>query len=103
MLEFTDPEKVIFHKDPEINAELRKSFLRFTNLMVERLIENNHKTGWLSEGLEKFLIDKYLEEHDEFLETAVLKDRPFLTGDSRKEGADLANIIMMLTDPERGA
>lgn len=79
----------------------------FMNRMMIKLMVNSHKGGWKTTDAngkrtwtvceDGFLLKKLHEEIGEFMEAYAHDDY----GNMMTEGADAANILMMLTDPER--
>lgn len=68
----------------------------FMAAMVEKLIINSHKGGWGGCN-DRFLFGKLNEENSEFVE-AYMND---LVPEMQMEGADIANILLMLSDSKR--
>ena len=73
--------------------EMRPEVRAFAALMERELRANDHKGGWRDCTME-YLFDKLAEEYIEFLQAVVRKDKP----GTASEGADLANIVMMICD-----
>lgn len=72
---------------------IRKEVFKFAEAMEEKLKVNEHKGHW-KDCETAYLVDKLLEELSEF-------HRAILKGDEkamRSEGADIANITMMIID-----
>ena len=72
---------------------IREEVFKFAEAMEEKLKANEHKGHWRDCETE-YLVDKLLEELSEFHKAILRYDQKAM----RLEGADLANIIMMLID-----
>jgi len=74
-------------------SNLRPEVIVFAQAMEKKLKENEHKGGW-KECTTNYLVDKLFEELHEFHRAVFRDDKTLILS----EGADVANIVMMLTD-----
>ena len=83
---------------------MRQEVIKFSEVMQYKLDKNAHKDGWPTKDAYgerswnkapmEFLLLKLQEEYAEFI-TAVRKESP---ENAKYEGADLANLAMMIVD-----
>jgi hypothetical protein len=72
--------------------KLRKEVQWFAEKMEKQLRKNDHKGGWKNCDI-PYLEDKLKEELEEFNNTLITRSNRMIS-----EGADVANIVMMLCD-----
>lgn len=70
-------------------------FLKFVQVMAEKLEENSHKGGWLNDPDFHFYLSRMEEEVTE-VSRSILNRESVL--DVRRECADVANFAMMVAD-----
>jgi hypothetical protein len=73
---------------------MREEVLKFAAWMELKLRENEHKGGWKNDYVED-LLDRVDEELEEFRKT-------FTPDSAAREGADVANFVMMVVDQMGG-
>jgi hypothetical protein len=93
--------------EDKLTPEEIKTVENFMDRMVKKLLVNSHKGGWKAIDQsgkrtwdiadDSFLFKKFHEETGEFMEAYVNDTHPEMLD----EAADTANLLMMLSDPER--
>jgi hypothetical protein len=98
---------------------IRPEVYAFADAMERELRQNDHKGGW-TECTDQYLIDKLMEEVVELIDATVGIDADNIwdvlkqfgnhlfneagsAGNKISEAADVANIALMIADPERKA